>query len=134
MAESVKNAVVQTKKESVKFTIYNAVIKQVRSPSTIQRIAKDRGINPQEVFVRVTVAYGGTEARVSNKLRFLTKAGYLELIEAQKTGKPMKITIDVENEFFYIENDVSVDDLFKEELPKPDNKADLLKLMGTVIA
>ena len=122
-----------TKKEPVKVTVDQAVIKSVSSPSTIQSIAQDKGINPQEVFVRVTFEYKGTEVKVSNKLRFLTKAGYLELIEAQKTQKPMKLVVDTANEFFYIEHDVSVDDLFKEEVAKPvDNKANLMKLAALV--
>lgn len=122
-----------TKKEPVKVTIDQAVIKSVSSPSTIQSVAQDKGINPQEVFVRVTFEYKGTEVKVSNKLRFLTKAGYLELIEAQKTKKPMKLVVDTANEFFYIEHDVSVDDLFKEDVAKPvDNKANLMKLAALV--
>lgn len=122
-----------TKKEPVKVTVDQAVIKSVSSPSTIQSIAQDKGINPQEVFVRVTFEYKGTEVKVSNKLRFLTKAGYLELIEAQKTQKPMKLVVDTANEFFYIEHDVSVDDLFKEEVAKPvDNKANLMKLAALI--
>ena len=122
-----------TKKEPVKVIVDQAVIKSVSSPSTIQSIAQDKGINPQEVFVRVTFEYKGTEVKVSNKLRVLTKAGYLELIEAQKTQKPMKLVVDTANEFFYIEHDVSVDDLFKEEVAKPvDNKANLMKLAALI--
>lgn len=122
-----------TKKEPVKVTVDQAIIKSVSSPSAIQSVAQDKGINPQEVFVRVTFEYKGTEVKVSNKLRFLTKAGYLELIEAQKTKKPMKLVVDTANEFFYIEHDVSVDDLFKEEVAKPvDNKANLMKLAALV--
>ena len=83
-----------TKKEPVKVTVDQAIIKSVSSPSAIQSVAQDKGINPQEVFVRVTFEYKGTEVKVSNKLRFLTKAGYLELIEAQKTKKPMKLVVD----------------------------------------
>lgn len=122
-----------TKKEPVKITVDGAVVKSISSPSTIQSVAQDKGINPQEVFVRVTLDYNGTEVKVSNKLRFLTKAGYQELLEAQKTKKPMKFVVDVANEFFYIEHDVSVDDLFKEEVAKPvDNKANLMKLAALI--
>jgi hypothetical protein len=123
-----------TRKEPVKITVDGAVIKSISSPSTIQSVAQDKGINPQEVFVRVTLDYKGTEVKVSNKLRFLTKAGYQELLEAQKTKKPMKFVVDVANEFFYIERDVSVDDLFKEEITKPvDNQANLMKLASLVM-
>ena len=136
MANQTKTAeaILSTKKEPVKIIVDGAVIKSVSSPSSIQSVAKDRGINPQEVFVRVTFDYKGTEVKVSNKLRFLTKTGYTELLEAQKTQKPMKLVVDTANEFFYIEHDVSIDDLFKEEVAKPvDNKANLMKLASLVM-
>ena len=136
MANQIKTAeaILSTKKEPVKIIVDGAVIKSVSSPSSIQSVAKDRGINPQEVFVRVTFDYKGTEVKLSNKLRFLTKAGYTELLEAQKTQKPMKLVVDTANEFFYIEHDVSIDDLFKEEVTKPvDNKANLMKLASLVM-
>lgn len=133
MAENQVNQIVKTAaaaKSESKVTIEEAIIKQVSSPSTLQRVATDKGINPQEVFVRVTFEYEENQFAVSNKLKFLTKAGYIELIEAQKTGKAMKLTVDTENGFFYIEHDVSVDDLFKEELPKAaDNRANLALLV-----
>lgn len=123
-----------TRKEPVKITVDGAVVKSISSPSTIQSVAQDKGINPQEVFVRVTLDYKGTEVKVSNKLRFLTKAGYQELLEAQKTKKPMKFVVDVANEFFYIERDISVDDLFKEEITKPvDNQTNLMKLASLIM-
>lgn len=104
--------------KNTKVTVENAVIKQVSSPATLQRVAAERGINPQEVFVRVVFEHEGKKFMVSNKLRFLTKAGYVELINAQKDKTPVKLVVDVESGFFYIEHDVAVDDLFKEELPK----------------
>ena len=133
-AEAIINAGKQAKKEPVKVTVENAIVKSVSSPSTIQSVAKDKGINPQEVFVRATIECNGTEVTVSNKLRFLTKAGYQELLDAQKNKTPMKFVIDIANEFFYIEHDVSVDDLFKEEVARSvDNKANLQKLLAFVI-
>ena len=126
--------ITSSKKEPVKIIVDGAIVKSVSSPSTIQSVAQDKGINPQEVFVRVTLEYMGTEVKVSNKLRFLTKAGYQELLDAQKTKKPMKFVVDVANEFFYIERDVSVDDLFKDEIVKPiDNQANLKKLASLVV-
>ena len=115
--ETAVEAVVKVAKNT-KVTVENAVIKQVSSPATLQRVAADKGINPQEVFVRVVFEHAGKEFMVSNKLRFLTKAGYVELINAQKDKTPVKLVVDVESGFFYIEHDVAVDDLFKEELPK----------------
>lgn len=137
MANQKKTAaeiITSSKKEPVKITVDGAIVKSISSPSTIQSVAQDKGINPQEVFVRVTLEYMGTEVKVSNKLRFLTKAGYQELLDAQKTKKPMKFVVDVANEFFYIERDVSIDDLFKDEIAKPiDNQANLKKLASLVV-
>lgn len=118
-------------KERTTVTVEGAIIKQVSSPSTIQRVAVDKGVNPQEVFVRVTFEYAGKEFGVANKLRFLTKAGYMELIEAQKNKTPMKLAVDVESGFFYIEKDVSVDDLFKDAVTKTaDTRANLSALLA----
>ena len=122
---------VSEKKERQTIVVEGAVIKQVSSPATIQRVAVDKGINPQEVYVRVTFEYMGKEFGVSNKLRFLTKAGYVELVEAQKNKTPMRLAVDVESGFFYIEKDIKVDDLFKDAVAKPaDNRADLAALIG----
>lgn len=118
-------------KERTTITVEGAIIKQVSSPSTIQRVAVDKGVNPQEVFVRVTFEYAGKEFGVANKLRFLTKAGYMELIEAQKNKTPMKLAVDVESGFFYIEKDVSIDDLFKDAVTKTaDTRANLSALLA----
>ena len=127
----VESAVVTTvKSERSTVTVDGAIIKTVSSPSTIQRVAIDKGVNPQEVFVRVTFEYGGKEFGVSNKLRFLTKAGYNELLEAQKNKTPMKLAVDTESGFFYIEKDVSVDDLFKEAVVKAtDTRTNLTALL-----
>lgn len=123
-----------SKKEPVKITVENAIVKSISSPSAIQSVAKDRGINPQDVFVRATIVCNGTEVAVSNKLRFLTKTGYQELLDAQKNKTPMKFVIDIANEFFYIEHDVSVDDLFKDSVkPTVDNQSNLMKLASLVL-
>ena len=119
-----------TKKERNIVIVDDCTIKQVSSPSTIQRVAVDKGVNPQEVYVRVTFEYKGKEFGVSNKLRFLTKAGYEELMKAQKDKTPMKLAVDTESGFFYIEKDVSVDDLFKEAVTKTaDTRANLSALL-----
>ena len=114
----VEKKVETVKKEREFITVEDVIIKQVSSPATIQRVAVDKGINPQEVYVRVTFEFKGKEFGVSNKLRFLTKAGYEELVAAQKNKTPMKLAVDVESGFFYIEKNVSVDDLFKEAVTK----------------
>ena len=114
------------KKESL--TLEKVVIKQVSSPSTIARVAADRGINPQEVFVRIVFEYKGKQFGASNKLRFLTKTGYEELVEAQKNGTEMKISVNPESGFFYIEKDVTVEDLFKDPVQRTGAVYDLSTL------
>lgn len=105
------------------------IIKQVSSPSVIASVAKDRGINPQEVFVRITFEYKGDEFGASNKLRILTKTGYEELLNAQKNKTPMKLAVDRASDFFYIERDVKIDDLFKEEVKRADTRKSLATLL-----
>lgn len=115
---------------SNKVTVDGAVVASVTSPSTIDRIAKERNINPQEVFVRCTFNYAGKQFTASNKLRFLTKAGYVELMEAKTKGTPMKFVVDVEKGFFYIEHDVAVDSLFETPVESTDTRANLTALLN----
>lgn len=124
MAEQVKKFV-----EGRKVTCNDVVVKSVSSPSSIQRVAEDKGINPQEVFVRVTFECKGEQYSVSNKLRFLTKKGYEELLDAAKTGKKMKFVVDIDNGFFYVEKDVSIDSLFAQEVEKKDTRKPLSALL-----
>ena len=103
--------------------IEKAIVKEVSSPETVARIAKDRGLNPQEVFVRLTIEVEGDEYVVSNKLRFLGKEGYKTLLEAKEKGDTVDITVDTEKEFFYLNTGATLDDLFKTELPKREKKS-----------
>ena len=108
--------------------IENAVVKGVSSPETIKRIATERKLNPQEVFVRLTFETNGVEYVASNKLRFLGEKDYTELLKLKETNGTVDITVDTENEFFYINHNVAVADLFKEKLPEKarENKLDAL--------
>lgn len=114
---------------SSKITVDNVKVINVTSPSTIDRIAKEREINPQEVFVRCTFLYKDMVFTASNKLRFLTKAGYKELLEAKEKETPMKFVVDVEKEFFYIEHDIAVDSLFDTPVETKDERAKLADLL-----
>lgn len=98
--------------------IEEAIVKGVSSPDTIKRIAKENGLNPQEVFVRLVFVYEGVEYTASNKLRFIGKEDYERLLKAKDSGEVVDITVDTEKEFFYINNGTTVDDLFSVELPK----------------
>lgn len=129
MKETKTNAVNEVKSNSNIVKCTGCKIIGVSSPSTIARIAEDKGINPQEVFVRVRFAYNGHEFTVSNKLKFLTKTGYKKLLDAVNTETVMTLAVNVESGFFYIENDATIDDLFKEESEKPDIKKALAALI-----
>lgn len=100
----------------------DAKIIQVTSPSTVQLIAQERNINPQEVFVRVVFEHEGKQYKVSNKLKLLGKTGYTDLLKAKQDGATMKLTVGLESEFFYIERNVNIDDLFTTPV-QPEKKS-----------
>lgn len=108
--------------------IKNAIVKGVSSPETIKRIATERGLNPQEVFVRLTFETNGTEYVASNKLRFLGENDYKELLKLKESNGEVDITVDTDKEFFYVNHNIDVADLFKEKLPEKtrENKLDAL--------
>jgi hypothetical protein len=112
-----------------KVTCKNVVIKSVSGPHTIASIAKERGINPQEVFVRIRFEHEGKEYNASNKLKFLTKDGYNTLLENAKSGKTIDLIVDTEKEFFYIDDGTTVDSLFATPVVKPEYKNDLKSLL-----
>ena len=60
--------------------INNAIVKGISSPDSIRRIADERGLNPQEVFVRLIFEVNGTEYSASNQLRFIGKKDYQKLV------------------------------------------------------
>ena len=103
--------------------IEKAIVKGVSSPDTIQRIAKERGLNAQEVFVRLTFEVEGEEFTASNKLRFLGKEDYNRLMKAKESGEAVDITVDTEKEFFYMNNGTTVDDLFSTKLEPKERKS-----------
>ena len=127
--QAAEASVAKTFKEGRKVTCDGVIVKNVSSPSSIQRVALDKGINPQEVFVRVTFEFKGQQFTASNKLRFLTKAGYEELLNAVKTGEAMKFVVDIDNGFFYVEKDVSIDSLFAQDVEKKDERKPLSALL-----
>ena len=116
--------------QSTKVTVDNAIVVNVTSPSSIDRVAKEKQINPQEVFVRCTFQVGDGQFTASNKLKFLTKTGYLELLQAKENKTPMKFVVDIEKEFFYIEHDVSIDSLFDTPVETQDTRKKLTELIN----
>ena len=109
-----------------KRTELTVVITSVTSPASIQAIAKDHGLNPQEVFVRVGFRLGEDEYSSSNKLRFFGKEGYEKLLEAKNSGEPVSITITANEKgtLMYLNSDehVEVADLFSTPVEKVDNR------------
>jgi hypothetical protein len=95
------------------------------SPARIAQIAKEKALNPQEVYVRATCEYAGKTFTVSNKLRFLSQDGYTKLMNAKQSKETINIVIspaaDNINYYFYLENTaVDVASLFKEPVKQPD--------------
>ena len=90
----------------------NCKIKNVSSPSTIVSIAESKGINPLEVFVRVTFEYNEKEFKVSQQLRFINESDYNMLLEASKNEGTVDLAV-TNSGFFYVTKKVSVSDLFK---------------------
>ena len=110
--------------------INNAIVKGISSPDSIRRIADEKGLNPQEVFVRLIFEVNGTEYSASNQLRFIGKKDYQKLVDAKQSGEPVDISVDIDKAFFYMNHDTSIDDLFKEDIvkkPVSNNLSDLLK-------
>ena len=111
----------------------------VTSPANIARIAKERNLNPQEVFVRVTFEHDGEQYTASNKLYILGKANYQKLLNIMGTGETINVELsisktDPNNAFIYIEEDsVDIESLFTEEVKKTDSRkslGDLLNKLG----
>lgn len=122
--ETKKNTAAEVNKEekvmevklaaSKSMDLKNCKIKNVSSPSTIVSIAESKGINPLEVFVRVTFEYNEKEFKVSQQLRFLNESDYNMLLEASKNEGTVDLTI-THSGFFYVTKKVSVSDLFKDK-------------------
>lgn len=110
-------------------TEITAVITSVTSPTSIQAIAKDHSINPQEVFVRVGFKLGEDEYSSSNKLRFLGQEGYERLLAAKASGEPVSLTITANEKgtLLYINSDehVEISDLFSVPVERVDNRKDI---------
>lgn len=112
-----------------KRTELSVVITSVTSPATIQRIAEEHKLNPQEVFVRVGFKLGDDEYGSSNKLRFFGKEGYEKLLVAKSTGEPVSITLTANEKgtllYLNSEEHIEVDELFKTPIEKVDNRKNI---------
>lgn len=113
--------------ENKKFT--EAEVKEVKivgisSPSRIKAIANERGLNPQEVYVRLIYAKDGVEYTASQQLRILGKEAYKKLRDLAGTDELVNLSLNIGKDkngepsaFFYLEDSTTEDDLFSEALP-----------------
>ena len=104
----------------------------VTSPNRIAEIAEAKGINPQNVYVKVTFEYEGDTSTSSNQLRFFRQEGYERLLKAKDEGTLVNITLNVDEKgsFMYLDGgkQATVADLFSQ--PLEDNRKSLAELLG----
>ena len=103
----------------------------ITKPHTIIRRSEELGINPSEIFVRVTVTDGDSTSVLSNKLKFIGQKDYENLLKAQESGTPVTLHITTyKNElrkdldaFFYVVKEMSTDKLFAQIKETEKNKS-----------
>ena len=112
-----------------KRTELTVIITSVTSPSSIQAIARDHDLNPQEVFVRVGFKLGDKDYMSSNKLRFFGKEGYEKLLEAKQSGEPVSVTLTANEKgtLIYLNSaeHVEIEDLFAVPVTKTDTRSNI---------
>lgn len=110
------------KKTAVKKTVESStvaikgLVKGLTKPSTIQRIATEKGLTPGDIFVRLVIEVKGTEYIISNKLRFLGENGYETLRDALEKEEEITVYVNKESKFFYLNkqsDEVKISDLLK---------------------
>jgi len=97
----------------------------VSSPARIKAIADERGLNPQEVYVRLIYSQNGEECTASQQLGILGKENYKKLRDLVGTDTLIDLSLNIGtnkktgeyNAFFYLESGIKEDDLFSEPLP-----------------
>lgn len=115
----------------------NVKVVGVSNPGTILTIAKDRNLDPQEVFVRIVIEdEKGNRAKVSQKLRILGRSGYEKLVKAYNDKNFINLTI-TDSGYVYTTEKASIDDLFSNSTRESSveerinlNEKDLSKLLG----
>lgn len=138
------NQVASTATKNVEKTLKGIKVVGVTSPSNIARIAKEQGLNPQEVYVRMIYNYEGIEYQASQKLHILGQSNYEKLRDLAGKEDTIDITLNVGKNskgeisaFFYVEDNTTVEDLFATPLEKTQRKAapdTLLKALGIKLA
>lgn len=92
----------------------NVLIKGVTHPGSVRKIANDRGLSVEDVFVRVIFEYNGEDYSASQKVKYLSSKDYARLLKAEENNETLTLDINLEKGFFNIHVDeVSVDELYK---------------------
>lgn len=119
----------------------------VDSPSRIQRVYAKRKLTQPEltqgdIFVHVEVEKDGQRyTGLSQTLKVLDKADYEALLKAYSSGEPIDLTIRVDevskktgNYFFFVNNHVSVDDIYSDVVAdKPVSQSANKASIGSLI-
>lgn len=117
------------KVDSISHALKGIKIISVSSPESIQRIATEKAINPQNVFVRVTYEYEGEQYLASNQLRFFREEGYIKLLDAKNNGTLVNITVvegtEGRDDLMYLDSDteVNIKDLFAQKVINPNRRS-----------
>lgn len=125
--KGVKAVTVQKEKQAV--SLKGVKIITVTGANRIAAIAAERGINAQEVFVRVTFEYEGKQYSSSNKLRFFGKENYEKLLKVRDDESLVNITVtkNEQGTLMYLDpdKDVSVKELFDTPVEVKDTRKNL---------
>lgn len=98
----------------------------VTGPDKIMAVAQERGLNPQEVYVRLIYKSGKEECTASQQLGILGKNNYEKLRDLVGKDEKVDLTLNLSknektgeyNAFFYLNGSTSVDDLFATPLAR----------------
>ena len=101
-------------------TLENVKIISVTTPATGVQVAKAKGISKNDVFVRVVFEYEGNNYQASQKVQYLPKSDYEELLNAVSSGETMSLTVNLEKKFFNVYRSATLDEVYqdKETTPK----------------
>jgi len=128
------------KTEKIEQVLKGIKVIGVTAPATIARIAKEQGLNPQEVYVRLIYNYQGEEFTASQKLSILGKTDYEKLRSLAGKEETIDISLNVGKNskgelsaFFYIYQEVPVEDLFKEPIAKTTRAAAPKEILATLL-
>ena len=101
------------------YKVLEVKILGVTAPATVCSIAKREGLATEEVFVRVVFEHLGKEYEASQKLKYLPKSDYQDLLASAEKQETMTLSINIEKKFFNVYRQCSLDDLYNTVSNKP---------------